>query len=152
MRAPTPSAAAELVVRNKSDLIEKINNARHQLVSHMQFVIERLESRLKHVSESRTLKSPFEVFQDKALEIDDLLVRAIETIQRLVKDKENEFKRQSEKLGLLSPLNVLNRGYAICWKLPENKILKESTNVRAGEQIKVRLPQGEITGRVESVH
>jgi exodeoxyribonuclease VII large subunit len=152
MRAPTPSAAAELVVRNKSDLIEKINNARHQLVSHMQFVIERLESRLKHVSESRTLKSPFEVFQDKALEIDDLLVRAIETLQRLVKDKENEFKRQSEKLGLLSPLNVLNRGYAICWKLPENKILKESTNVRAGEQIKVRLPQGEITGRVESVH
>jgi exodeoxyribonuclease VII large subunit len=126
LRAPTPSAAAELVVQAKSALLEQLNSLLSRLKSHIMSLTEQ-----------------------SMQETDALQERLLQIARHRMDSWEKDFARLSEKLHLLSPLGTLSRGYAIAWKLPERKILKSASSLQPADQIEVQLREGKLYAKVE---
>jgi exodeoxyribonuclease VII large subunit len=116
----------------------------------MRYLIGRYEDRLVRVAESRALRNPLEIYEERIQDIDELRERMKTALMRSVETAETAFVRNAEKLNLLSPLTILSRGYAICWKLPENSIVRSAAELAANDRIRVRLHNGALTGVVEN--
>jgi len=149
LRAPTPSAAAELVIQAKSDLLQQLNSFLSRLKSHIQYQLGDLKQRLGHALANRMLQKPTALIEDYMQETDALQERLLQTARRHLEGWEKDFARLSEKLHILSPLGTLSRGYAIAWKLPERKILKSASSLRPADQIEVQLREGKIYAEVQ---
>jgi len=151
LRAPTPSAAAELVVQNKDAVLEHLRRLTTSLPAGLLSLLRRYAERLKYLSQSPTLKNPRRIYEEPARRVDESTGRLAQSLKQAVLHAEKDLKLQAEKLGALSPLNVLARGYAIAFKLPEETAIRASKEVGAGCRVKVRVHQGEfITEVLES--
>ena len=151
LRAPTPSAAAELVVKNKVELAEKVSGFMRHLENQWEFVISGYESRLRNLAESRALTNPAALFEDLIRGLDEQFSK-LEHFIRIFLDKNSKaWELLGEKLNLLSPLNILDRGYAVCYKLPENKIVKSSKSLDVKDSVRVKLYKGEFTANIEKI-
>ena len=151
LRAPTPSAAAELVVKNKVELAEKIAGFMRHLENQWDFLISGYESGLRNLSESRALTNPAVLFEDLIQGLDEQYSKLEQFIRIFLDRNKQAWELLGEKLSLLSPLNILDRGYSVCYKLPENKIVKNSKTLGTKDSVKVRLHKGEFTASVEKI-
>lgn len=150
LRAPTPSAAAELVVKNKAELADKIDNLYRHALNKITYLLNNYGERVKYFAGSRALTRPQDIFEERIQDIDDLMERMGQARDRMFEQKDASFRLASEKLNLLSPLNTLSRGYSICWK--DGEILKDAGRLKTEDTVKVRLSKGEFTGKVEKIH
>lgn len=125
MRAPTPSAAAELVVPEKSELLNQIFSYVNRLRESLPRVTTNLRNQLNYLSGD--------------------LHKAISAI---FSERRSFFRNLSEKLNTLSPLAILSRGYSICYLIPENTILRDSDEVDIGQEVDVLLHKGDIVCKV----
>jgi exodeoxyribonuclease VII large subunit len=151
LRAATPSAAAELVVKDKTEIVSRIENLKTHLTNRMQFLLSHLEEKVTYLKNSRALNKPWEIFEERSQELDDILESLSQYSRNIYTAKESQFVKVSEKLNLLSPLNTLTRGYAICFKQTDNSILKDIKKVKVNDSVKVRLHNGEFISRVEKI-
>ena len=149
LRAPTPSAAAELVVKNKVELAEKIAGYMRHLENQWDFLITGYENQLRNLSESRALTNPAAIFEDLIRGLDEQYSKLEHFIQIFLDKNSKAWELLGEKLNLLSPLNILDRGYSVCYKLPENKILKNSKELEPEDSVRVKLHKGEFIASVE---
>ena len=149
LRAPTPSAAAELVTRAKADIQQHLQSLLARLRSHIAYQLDELEQRLHHASESRMLQKPLALIEEHMQEVDQLRERLAQVARNRVDHWDKDMRHLFEKLHLLSPLATLSRGYAIAWKLPERQILKNVSSVQSNDRIEVQLHQGKIHAQVE---
>ncbi|HBU70267.1 MAG TPA: exodeoxyribonuclease VII large subunit [Elusimicrobia bacterium] len=150
LRAPTPSAAAELVVKNKTELADRINKLGQMITNIITHRLSSLEEKIKYLSQSRALTRPQEIFEERIQEVDDLFNRLNNASKLKVENLERDLKLAGEKLELLSPLGVLARGYAIAWTQPANTIIKNTSQINLKDKIRLRLGHGELTASVES--
>ena len=125
MRAPTPSAAAELVVPEKSELLNQIFSYVNRLRESLPRVTTNLRNQLNYLSGD--------------------LHKAISAI---FNERRSFFRNLSEKLNALSPLAILSRGYSICYLIPENTIVRDSDEVNIGHEVDVLLHKGDIVCKV----
>ncbi len=146
LRAPTPSAAAELISRNTSDLIDKISLHFKALRQCMNKKIQMDRQKLIHVQ--RQLVDPKRKLQDLMLKVDDLSGRIQNAVQKNITFKTQQFVRWASVLDSLSPLKVLDRGYAIV-KDSKGGVLKESTQIKVGDEINIQLLKGKIVAEVK---
>ena len=149
LRAPTPSAAAELVIRAKADLMGNLESFLSRLTAQMSYRLGELDQRLQHALSSRMLQKPTAMLDDYLQDIDTLRERLLQIIRHRAGNWDNDFSRLGEKLNLLSPLGTLARGYAIAWKLPERHLLKNASAVRPRDQIEVQLREGKVYAEVQ---
>lgn len=149
LRAPTPSAAAELVVANKEEVLEHLKRLRERLSPALSGLLRRLGERLAYVAKSPYLTSPHRIYEDKMKEVDELFDRLFKAMRERLAHATKDFHLYAEKLGVLSPLNILSRGYAIAWKLPEEHILRSSKEAGPGDSVRLRLHQGELVCEVK---
>ncbi len=172
LRAPTPTAAAELAVPNMSDLIKHINQLSIRLNEGMNKKIKYQRLYLDSIKNSYVIKSPMIMFENKKQKLDLLNQKLNELILRnitaskdkinnlknsyiltnpsnIYKDKKNELKNIIDKLSLLNPLNVLARGYSITYI--NDKVLKSVSKVKKGDKLKIKLTDGTIDTIVEKV-
>jgi exodeoxyribonuclease VII large subunit len=149
LRAPTPSAAAELVVQAKSEIIDQIDAHLLRLKNHMAYRLGEFQQRLAHALSSRMLQKPTAMIEDYMQETDALQDRLLQIARHRMQGWETHFARLAEKLQILSPLGTLARGYAIAWKLPERSLLKSASSLRPEDQIEVQLREGKVYAKVE---
>ncbi|HBA26660.1 MAG TPA: exodeoxyribonuclease VII large subunit [Nitrospinae bacterium] len=194
LRAPTPSAAAELVVKDKREVVQNIIGLEKRLINAVQNMIDILKSDLTGLQERRVLKSPLDKIYELQQKTDDMGLRVSrsplliykkfkertfhlsrslfilnpevrirrikEILSELTKGLETTIGHRMEmfdkrlqgelgRLNALSPLSVMERGYSICRRMPDMKIIKNSTEVEKGGQVNVRLHKGELICRVE---
>jgi exodeoxyribonuclease VII large subunit len=171
LRAATPSNAAELVVREKQALVERVQNARQKLITYFSHVVENFRMRVNYAVNSPVLTRPRERLEEIQQHIDELLERiavksghVFEIYRSKFKDMENmlfirfEHYFETKKTGMsylagqlnaFSPLGVLERGYSIVYAQPGDRIINKSSQVKIGGEIRVKLSQGEITGTVK---
>ena len=150
LRAPTPSAAAELVIQAKSELLDQLDSLFSRLTSHATYRLGELQQRLAHALSSRMLQKPTAMIEDYMQEADALQDRLLQIARHHMEAWDSHFARLAEKLQLLSPLGTLARGYAIAWKLPQRTLLKSTSSLRPQDQIEVQLHEGKIYAKVES--
>lgn len=148
MRAPTPSAAAEMVIRRKSEAKRQIENIKENLINAIETVFDDRNRRLELLAASRAFVKPHLIYEDKITYVDDLDDRLCSAVRRLTEAKEEKLKNTYHKLDLVSPLSVMKRGFSICFN-DEGKIIKEAENVVLGSNIDIKLAKGNLKARVE---
>ncbi|MFH1259349.1 MAG: exodeoxyribonuclease VII large subunit [Elusimicrobiota bacterium] len=149
LRAPTPSAAAELVVKNKEELMQRLENLKNRLTGNMGYLLNSLNEKLTGLKKTPFLIRPTDFLEEKFQEIDNLSQR----ITMAMNNSLNLFSKNLEivlgKLNALSPLAIFQRGYALVWKMPEQKVVKSWEEVNLTDRLRVRLFRGELLCAVE---
>jgi exodeoxyribonuclease VII large subunit len=146
-RAPTPTAAAEMVVPLREELVEQIRSLEGRLLRVVQ---ARLESdREEWAGLLRRLVDPSRRLRENQMRLDELSL----SLWRRFQDSVNRFKdhlnHAAGRLGGLSPLGVLERGYSIVHKMPERLIVKDSSSLRVGDPLRITFARGNSLCRVE---
>ncbi|MGI6119007.1 MAG: exodeoxyribonuclease VII large subunit [Desulfosporosinus sp.] len=143
LRAPTPSAAAELAVPVLQDLQLQVVQLSVRLQAGMRMLIERKRQRLEEYANKGPLRDPFWRIDQNRQCIDTLQMRLQENMTRFFADKNGILNLLTAKLDLLSPLAVLGRGYSLTYDARGN-LLRSVNQVKLQEQIRVRLGEGTL--------
>jgi exodeoxyribonuclease VII, large subunit len=151
LRAPTPSAAAELVIPRKEDLIDLISAASGRLNNAISGKLDMLKERLDNLKESYILRQPMNYITQSQQRIDDLMKDMSVSMGHMIDISGERFGRIIGQLEALSPISILKRGYSITTKLPDGAIVKDALSLRAGDCVETRLGQGKFKSRVEEI-
>ena len=149
LRAPTPSAAAELSVPDVRDLFIMLDSATDRLESALQRLIEYKRDRLSRITENEMFKDSEVLFSEKKLAVFELLDRAKEEISDKLSSISSELKLAGARANALSPLAVLSRGYSVAKN--DRGTVKRLEDVKVGERLTLRVENGEILATVDSL-
>ena len=148
LRAPTPSAAAELVARQKDDLMSELRHVFSRMSSSMHNKIKTLHKELFRFQDAYVLKYPLNFIQLSLQRIDELNHRLNQRAGYILETAQHRWTHLAGRLEALSPLNVLSRGYSISFKLPEMKVVTDTSQINTGDRIQTRLKDGSFTSQV----
>ena len=151
LRVPTPTAAAEYIVKNETALKSRFEDTSKRLRGYLKYLADNITQRMKAITSSRVFINPMMLIEQKVQQVDETYSAIADAISHIFEIKSRDFRILAEKAGMLSPLNVLSRGYSITWKSPGNTILKNAASVSVSDTVKTRLGRGEITARVTGV-
>lgn len=145
----TPSAAAKIIVDKKNALLAELDGYRYRLTSYVSEIIHGLGNNL--VALKHMLKSPQDRLLEKQQLCDEINERLTHDMQHYLNIIKEKTASLIERLGALSPLAVLSRGYSLSMLLPEGTIIKDAARLRLGDKIKTVLGKGSFIGSVEEV-
>ncbi|MDP8259836.1 MAG: exodeoxyribonuclease VII large subunit [Candidatus Gygaella obscura] len=173
VRAATPSEAAELVAKKKNDLLIQLdnllNNAQGALEDTIYQKIQTIDSFLQNTNilirnlldrataslrrhrEKLNILSPGQLLRRNRENFIQLSKRMHVRLGYLFSVNEQDFKRYVEKLEVLSPLKVLSRGYSISFVMPEEKVLRDISQIKVNGQITTKLSNGSFLSVVKEV-
>lgn len=146
VRAATPTAAAELAVPERQVLRRELAKATSRLALVMRMVMERSRATLVRVEAK--LVSPSQRVARGRQRLDELGFRLEATARAGLSVRRRTFERLAGRLDALSPLRVLERGYAIA-RTEAGAIVTRASDVATGERLALRLAEGELDVRVE---
>jgi exodeoxyribonuclease VII large subunit len=149
LRAPTPSAAAELVTQNHQRLMEILSDIDGRLERAIEHYIEVWRLRLKQLATSHILHSPVNRLQQYQQRLDEILERLRLYSRTLIEHARRQFALIMARLDALSPEAVLARGYSIVTKPETGEVVKNAQQVNESEQLDVRLHKGNLGVIVE---
>lgn len=147
LRAPTPSAAAELAVPDMGEYNAILSSHLGRIKGIVSRRIEFGESRLKTLSESSVLKSPEKYFDIKFTELDYLAERLVDKYDDIIKANGSKFSSLVAKLEALSPLSVLSRGYSITNK--GDKAVSSVSEISSGDDLVLIFNDGKVDVKVK---
>ncbi|MBI4745272.1 MAG: exodeoxyribonuclease VII large subunit [Deltaproteobacteria bacterium] len=150
LRAPTPSAAAELVVQNKVEIEERLKTLYKRLCHISKGRLILLNSHLRNM-EGR-LRSPIDKVRQLSQRLDDMTIRLSLSIRQKLEFSKKKLDRNMSLLNSLSPLAILQRGYSITTSLSTGAVVKEIAEVKLGDRVAVRVTDGEMECIVERLH
>lgn len=146
LRAPTPSVAAEVVAKNRTDLEEKLSMIRNRIINNIKNIVKIYDEKIKFFKNCRALSKPYEIYEEKIQYVDELRESLIYNMNNLFLSKQQSLKLSAQKLDLLSPLKILARGYSACFK--DGKIIKKVEQVVSDDILDVKLSDGTIKTKV----
>ena len=149
LRAPTPSAAAELAVANIEDVREtlKLYNNRYKVALKKKIELMRLS--YEKCMARPAYKNPTQKINEQYMVI-DMKVKALQNSMMLkLKEAKTSFVKETAKLDSLSPLKTLTRGYSIVTKQESGKVIKSVDDLNSGEKVNLRLSVGQKTATID---
>ncbi len=145
-RAPTPSAAAELVVRNRLDLERHLDQLTLRLVERMRGRLALL--RTVYLGLRKRLRPPSESIGLQRYALQRLTDRLERAAGEMLETRRHRLESAAGRLEALSPLRVLERGYAVVTQRQNGKVVYAQDQVALGECLRIRLAQGELGATV----
>ena len=149
MRAPTPSAAAEIATPNLVDLEYKIDNIKNRLTRSMMNQVNFDKNRIDYVFEKINNYLKLYTIKDKITQIDKIYDKINFEIENTIGIERERLKNIGIILHNLSPLATLDRGYSIVHK--NNEIVNSIENIKLKEILDIKLKDGNIKCSVESI-
>ena len=148
LRAPTPSAAAELVVRNRLELLDIIRNFCYTMTQHLQNFIESGRQRIQHLVESYSFNQPRDLVRQYGQRVDEvdrrlgqLLTHRFELLRRKVEGLQ-------KRIESVNPDQVVRRGYVIVYR--DGELISSVKRLRLNDVVKMKFRDGVAKSRVES--
>ncbi len=141
LRAPTPSAAAELAVPDVYEVKKKIESLQDRLRMALIKKVEVMKLRYDKCMASSVFKEPLRKVNDNYLIIDNLIKRLDSSIKIKEEKEKNRYIELVSKLDALSPLKTLSRGYTLTEK--DGKIVKTKSELSSGDKVSLRFTDGE---------
>lgn len=144
LRAPTPSAGAELVVPDKRELVWKLESFKKRIILAMQSKIANARARVEKIKNSSLFKQPFDkIYQARmVLDINNrYLYKGIGIRIKFLREKLNMF---IAKLDSLSPLSILARGYSIVTEKDSNVVIKSVKQICKNELLDIKFIDGKV--------
>ena len=147
-RAPTPSAAAELAVPDSGELLAAIKEQSGRMSQLVNTKISQERRYLQQLQTMPVLQNPqkiFDLFRMRVAEREDAVNRAVVAVLEQYRSMRAE---RTAKLGALSPLSVLSRGYAAVSRSGE--AITRADAVRTGDRLQIRFSDGDVVAVAES--
>lgn len=151
LRAPTPSAAAELVVPDVEGLVLRLADQQLRLDNALQGSLRRWQDRLAHAEAMLDPRYLLNWVMQHRRNATELQRRLHDGPKRMISEQRQQLRELMRALNVLSPLQTLDRGYAIVRRLPDGSLLTSVERLLMGDEISVRLADGEIESRVLGV-
>ena len=146
LRAPTPSAAAELAVPDIYEVKQKINTYQNRLKMALTRKLEIMKLRYDKCMASSVFKEPTRKINENYIKI-DTYVKQLENLINKIKEKnKNRYIELVSKLDTLSPLKTLLRGYSIIEK--DGKVIKSVSELEVEDDISIRLHDGKKKAKI----
>lgn len=147
LRAPTPSAAAELAVSDIYEVQRKIDTYQDRLRNSLIKKVELMKMRYEKVMASTVFKEPLRKVNDNYQKI-DTIIKNLDTLIKAKQEKEKtKYIELVSKLDALSPLKTLYRGYSITEK--NGNVVKSVKELSKGDKVLVKLADGEKRATIE---
>ena len=146
LRAPTPSAAAELAVPNIADVILKLNSYKNRYQLALKKKVEFMRLRYEKCMNQRVFKEPLQKIQEKYIVIDMKIKSMQNSVNAMYKDKKGNAMKLIAKLDALSPLKTLMRGYSIVSL--NGKSIKSANDLKKDDVIELRLSEGSAKAKI----
>lgn len=150
-RAPTPTGAAELVTPDSTELLQLINHHKQRLCLEIKKRIIFFWQKLDYlIHRLQTQNRKQQLFKNKQ-QLDLLHCKLLQAIQIHIKQQKQQFSQLAATLHAVSPLATLARGYAIV-STSNHHILTESNQTHIGQNISVRLSQGQLDCEIKKIY
>lgn len=150
LRAPTPSAAAELAVPNaltvRNDLNKTIGDVEKKLI----LKIQQYRKQISILSSTRVLSSKEALFDEYKMKINLLSDKLDSNIQNIIKDKNHSLGIMCAKLQAISPLNTLSRGYAIIQN-DKCEVITSISNLSINDTINISFVDGTVDAEIKKI-
>ncbi len=147
LRAPTPSAGAEIAVPDIREIFMRIANASDRSANALIKLAERKRERLEYIQNRDVFKNCEILFENKRETLKALYSDLVNTVLLYLKNAGNALAIISGKLDVLSPLSVLSRGYSVAEQ--NGAVLKSINDVNAEDDISIILKDGRVTATVK---
>ncbi len=143
LRAATPSQAAELVVPDRLELLRRLSSARRRLNQALRHRLIERRLRLERCLQSSLFRRPQELLRDRSLLLDQLSERLTHALKTALDERQQRLRIANEKLNLLNPWGVLQRGYSVV-RRPDGAVISSAEAVETGESLDVWLHRGKL--------
>ncbi len=144
-RAPTPSAAAELVTPDQQHWLQQFSlfegQLTHEIIKYLQHQAQRIDWLLKH------LRHPGQALEYQRQQLTMCENRLILSIQQFLKEKETALKNALRTLETISPLATLDRGYAIVFRQDDGQIVRSINNTAPGDLLDIQFKDGKVSAQ-----
>lgn len=150
-RAPTPTGAAVAVTPNKDDLLADLAGIQSLLSDHINYKIQQSRQALMAENSRMNFLSPINRIRNDQQRLDEVSVRMDRILSHKLSLSKSRLAGLGARLQSLSPLNVLQRGYAIVSD-EHGRIISSSKQVNIGDQIKVKLADGVLESEVKEIN
>lgn len=148
-RAPTPSAAAELVVRDRRELAGVLAYYQEKLATTLQNKIQNHRDKLRQFQRSYAFRRPEDLVYQKIQRLDELSRHIDTAMQHQLKTRRQRLEILQKQLRALSPQAVLNRGYSICYK--DGEVVRDVKQVQVLDMVQVKLARGQFISQVQLI-
>ena len=149
LRAPTPSAAAEMTVPDKDSLINNLTLLKSKIARAAKRNFELKTENINSLCRSLKYQGPENKINQYYQYIDEFSAHLNSSIKHQIELYEERVKKDSQRLESLSPWAVIERGYSICRKIPGKEIIKKLEQIEIGAKIEVIISDGKILSKVE---
>ena len=150
LRAPTPSAAAELVVSSRLELEDRLRECKERMGFSMTGMFERYQERLSDLASSAAFRQPRFLLDQFTGQVDDLGRRMGSRLTTLVSSKSQVFQGIMGRFNALNPLAILERGYSVSFN-EKGDILKDIRQISEGDVMRTRLHKGSLVSKVSAI-
>ena len=149
LRAPTPSAAAELVMPEKSELLYAIHAKTDRLTRALLHSVAVRKNRLMFLSRSKALLSPLRRVEAESQRLDLLSLKLTHSLNRRVDSAARRIGKDIASLDALSPLKVLSRGYSLATNPMTGTCITSVTQITPGQPVQIQLADGLVDCKAE---
>ncbi len=150
MRAPTPSAAAELAVPDANELQYALSALKNRMFLNVSSGIADRRSRLEYLTSKGALKSPDEMLSNRSQRLDTAFSKMLSSYENSIGGKKVEFISAATALSKLDPMSVLMRGFAFVSD-KNGKNVYSSQALAKGDKINVRFHDGSAACEVKEI-
>ncbi len=146
-RAPTPSAAAELVIKDRQELLGVLGYYGEKMTDVLKRKIRSYQDKIIGLRNSYGFRRPEDVVFQKMQRLDELSRNMQAGMRYRISIHEQRLNNMRNQINALNPTAVLKRGYSICYK--DGKIIKKVSQLKALDMVQVKLAQGQFLSQVQ---
>ena len=147
LRAPTPSAAGELAVSDRNEILWKLQNAKRRLSLGLTKKVEGMRMRYQKVTQTRVMKNPLDMLNEKKMFLDNKVKTLENSMTVQVKNKKITLVKNVTALDTLSPLKTLARGYSIL-ETDDGNLIKSVKDLEKNQDVKIKLHDGDARAKI----
>lgn len=149
LRAPTPSAAAEMISLSAEQIYGNIKYYEEKLKGLIETCLNNLNAQLEKTNERLLRFSPDQKIEKSILKYGELTKRLDKAYEKIISEKENEFISSVSKLEAMSPVSVLMRGYSLVYR--NDRIVSRTSELTENDNVTIRLSDGKATAKIISL-
>ena len=149
MRAPTPSAAAEIAVPDRRELMMRVDQLDERLATALIRSVQRARERLNVLSDRASAESVRRMLDSKRDEVNYLNEKSALLIRSILQAKRDMLSSSAAKANALSPLSTLSRGYSVAEK--DNVVIKSVNEISKGDRLTIIMRDGTAVTEVVEI-
>jgi exodeoxyribonuclease VII large subunit len=147
-RAPTPTAAAEMVAPDRAVLLRQLQQLQQQMARQMGYLLQRRMQQLDYLA--KRLLSPAQQIRNQGGHLNQLSLRLNTAMRSRLQRQQQALLRLEQNLHHLNPTGVLSRGYALVQDA-EGRVVRASSQLQIGEQVSLTLAEGAADATISQI-